>query len=78
MVSKYTFDLKTNDLTTAQEDNPTAGTVHKFRAYRVKAAPDTQVKLKEEPVLPTNEDAEEEDEAKAEKKAKGARRKQHQ
>ena len=36
VVTKYTFDLKTNELATFEEDNPTAGTVHGFRAYRVK------------------------------------------
>jgi hypothetical protein len=35
MITKYTFDLKTNELTTSEEDNPTAGTVHHFCAYRV-------------------------------------------
>ena len=58
MVTKYTFDLKTNDLTTSEEDNPTAGTVHKFRAYRVKGSPKTAVKMKQRPVAPTNADAE--------------------
>ena len=57
MVTKYTFDLKTNELTTSEEDNPTAGTVHRFRAYRLKGAPQTEVKMKQRPVLPTNEDA---------------------
>ena len=54
VVTKYTFDLKTNDLTTSEEDNPTAGTVHKFRAYRIKGAPETAVKLKRQPVTPMN------------------------
>lgn len=31
LVTKYTFDMKTNNLTTSVEDNPTAGTVHRFR-----------------------------------------------
>jgi len=57
VVTKYTFDLKTNDLTTSEEDNPTAGTVHRFRAYRLKSAPVTVVSMKQEPVTPTNEDA---------------------
>jgi hypothetical protein len=74
MVTKYTFDLKTNELTTSEEDNPTAGTVHRFRAYRLKEAPITEVKMKEEPVLPTNEDADEA-EVKADRKAKRPRSK---
>jgi len=74
MVTKYTFDLKTNDLTTSEEDNPTAGTVHRFRAYRVKSAPQTEVKMKRRPVKPTGDDAEE---ASAAKGATKPRRKPH-
>src|SRR5262249_13046459 len=58
LVTKYTFDLKTNDLTTAEETNPTAGTVHKFRAFRMKGAPETAVKLKQVPTIPTPTDVE--------------------
>ena len=36
VVTKYSFDLRTNDLATSEEDNATAGTAHKFRAYRLK------------------------------------------
>ena len=57
VVTKYTFDLKTNDLTTAEGDNPTAGTVHQFRAYRLKTAPQSKVKMKQQPVTPTVADA---------------------
>jgi hypothetical protein len=81
VVTEYTFDLKTNELTIASEDNPTAGTVHKFRAYRLKGAPQTKVKMKPEPVLPTNEDADEAEataDAKAKKKAKRSLRKRRQ
>lgn len=53
VVTKYTFDMRTNDLTTSEEDNPTAGTVHRFRAYRLKESPPTEVKMKPEPELPT-------------------------
>ncbi len=59
VITKYTFDLKTNDLTTSEEDNPTAGTIHRFRAYRIKNAPQTEVKMKQQPVVPTKEDTEE-------------------
>lgn len=57
VITTYTFDLKTNELTTSAEDNPTAGRVHRFRAYRVKGAPETEVRQKPQPVLPTPEDA---------------------
>jgi hypothetical protein len=77
IVTKYTFDLKTNDLITSEEDNPTAGTVHRFHAYRIKDKHATKVKMKQEPVLPTNEDADEA-EADAEKRAKLPRRKRRQ
>lgn len=81
VVTRYTFDLKTNALSTAEENNPSAGTVHNFRAYRLKDAPQTEVKLKQQPVLPTNEDADEAEAASeateeiAEKPAKPSRRK---
>jgi hypothetical protein len=77
MVAKYTFDLQTNELTTSEVDNPTAGTVHRFRAYRLKDAPATEVKMKQEPTLPTKGDAEKA-EAEAESRAKRPRRKRRQ
>jgi len=55
IVTKYTFDLITNDLTTTEEPNPTAGTTHGFKAYRHADAPQTEVKLKRRPVTPTTE-----------------------
>jgi hypothetical protein len=73
VVTEYSFDLKTNVLTTCEEDNPTGGTVHKFRAYRIKGQPDTEVKLKQQPVLPTSEDADEA-EVEADQSAKRPRR----
>ncbi len=76
-IVKYTFDLKTNDLTTSEEDNPAAGTVHRFRAYRLKEAPETEVKMKRQPVLPTDDDAEEA-EAGADRKVKRPPRKRRQ
>jgi hypothetical protein len=57
VITKYTFDLKTNELSTSEEDNPTAGTVHHFRAYRLKSAPETEVKMKQHPVGPESADA---------------------
>ena len=77
LVTKYTFDLTTNDLATFKEDNPTAGTVHRFRAYRVLGTPETDVKMKEQPVAPTNDDADEA-EADAERRARQPRRKRRQ
>lgn len=47
LVTKYTFDLNTNSLTTSEEDNPTAGAKHLFRAYRLKESPSRQVHMKE-------------------------------
>ena len=52
IVTKYTFDLKTNNLTTSTEDNPTAGKPHKFAAYRVGDGQTPDVKLKARPVVP--------------------------
>jgi hypothetical protein len=77
IVTKYTFDLQTNDLITSVEDNPNAGKVHHFRVYRLKGQPETEVRIKKQPLLPTEQDADEA-ESKAEKKAKRAPRKQHQ
>ena len=56
VVAKYTFDLKTNALTTTSEDNPTAGTIHRFRAYRLKSAPPTEIKMAQQPGIPTSRD----------------------
>lgn len=53
----YSFDLKTNALTTTQERNPSAAKVHKFSAFRLLADPATEVKMKTRPVLPTEPDA---------------------
>jgi hypothetical protein len=52
MVTKYTFNLKTNEMTTVEEDNPSAGKVHRFAAYRVGKASDIEVKMKQRPVVP--------------------------
>lgn len=62
IVGKYAFDLKTNVLTTSEETNPTAGTVHRFCAYRAKGAPRTRVRMKPPPLVPTSpKEATEED-----------------
>jgi hypothetical protein len=57
VVAKYTFDLHTNDLSTSEGDNPTAGTVHRFRVYRLKSSPRSEVTMKRQPAVPTNDDA---------------------
>jgi hypothetical protein len=61
IVTSYTFNLKTNDLTTNDEENPHAGKVYRFAAYRMRGAPATQVQLKARPVLPTDANGAEED-----------------
>ncbi len=38
VVTKYTFEMRTNDLSTSEEDNPTAGTDHHFRAIESRAS----------------------------------------
>lgn len=53
----YSFDLKTNSLSTTQEPNPAAARVHTFAAYRLRGAPATEVKMKVRPTLPTESDA---------------------
>jgi hypothetical protein len=84
MVTKYTFDLETNQLTTSEVDNPTAGAAHRFRAYRLRDAPQTEVKMKQQPVLPTYNDADEAEAAaeaaavETERKAKPPHRKRRQ
>jgi hypothetical protein len=52
LVSKYTFDLTTNELTTSQHENPPAGQKHRFHAFRLVESPDTEVRLKKEPITP--------------------------
>jgi hypothetical protein len=73
VVTKYAFDLTTNELVTSEGDNPTAGTKHHFRAYRVVGAPGVEVKMKPVPILPTDEDADHVDEV-AELKEKKVRK----
>lgn len=58
VITKYSFDLTTNEIATDEKDNPTAGKIHRFKAYRLKESSGIEVKMKAEPVLPTEEDAE--------------------
>lgn len=53
----YSFDLKTNTLSTTEEANPGAARVHKFSAFRLQGAPTTEVKMKAKPSVPTEADA---------------------
>ena len=46
LVIGYSFNMITNEITPTFEDNPSAGKVHFFIAYRVKNADGPQVKLK--------------------------------
>lgn len=45
MVVAYSFDLRTNVLTTTKIPNPNAGMVHSFKAYRIKGDPMEAVSL---------------------------------
>ena len=47
MVVAYNFDLRSNDLTTTLVPNPTAGTEHVFKAYRLDGDPLGQIELRE-------------------------------
>ncbi|MCX6406618.1 MAG: hypothetical protein NTV28_06850 [Propionibacteriales bacterium] len=48
VVISYEFNLQTNDMLTHLQPNPSAGTIHKFRAYRSKGLGDEKpVTLKE-------------------------------
>ncbi len=46
MVVAYTFDLQTNELTPRNVANPGAGTVHAFRAWRLKGGSADKVSLR--------------------------------
>jgi hypothetical protein len=41
----YEFDLRTNELSVIEEENPTGGTRHTFTAYRVEGEDDPPVTL---------------------------------
>ena len=47
LVVAYNFDLRTNELTTGLVPNPTAGTEHAFRAYRLAGDPVGPLVLRE-------------------------------
>ena len=47
MVVAYNFDLRSNDLTTTLVPNPTAGTEHAFKAYRLEGDPVGPIVLRE-------------------------------
>jgi hypothetical protein len=49
LIVGYSFDLKTNDITPKKIPNPRSGVEHKFRAWRLKGTPITQVSLRTEP-----------------------------
>lgn len=47
MVVAYSFDLRSNELTTTLVPNPSAGTEHVFKAYRLQGDPTAPVTLRE-------------------------------
>ncbi|MBI3089625.1 MAG: hypothetical protein HYY96_03080 [Candidatus Tectomicrobia bacterium] len=47
MVVAYSFDLRTNEISTTQVPNPNAGREHIFKAYRVQGDPLAPVSLRE-------------------------------
>jgi hypothetical protein len=46
VVAGYSFDMTSNSLSLTYADNPSKGTRHKFRAYRLKGSPHTNVALR--------------------------------
>lgn len=57
LIVGYTFDLRSNELKPEYVENPGAGTVHRFTAYRSKESEGTAVRLKAV-VLPSEEEQE--------------------
>ncbi|MGE0120514.1 MAG: hypothetical protein AB7S58_21400 [Dongiaceae bacterium] len=47
VVAAYSFDLRTNDLSTALVRNPNGGREHTFKAYRVRGDPTERVSLRD-------------------------------
>lgn len=47
MVIAYNFDLRSNEMTTTLVPNPTAGTEHAFKAYRLQGDPVRPIVLRE-------------------------------
>ena len=52
LVIGYNFDLRTNELTAKRLANPSAGTQHKFLAYRLKSQASKAVSMSGTPILP--------------------------
>jgi hypothetical protein len=48
LVVAYSFDLQTNELTPELVENPSAGQIHEFRAWRLKGTPGEQVAMRSE------------------------------
>lgn len=42
VIVSYEFNLETNEMVTHKAPNPSAGTVHRFRAYRSRGAGDSK------------------------------------
>lgn len=45
LISGYRFDLATNELVATDVPNPSAGAIHRFRAYRLKDSPGPRISL---------------------------------
>ncbi|MCK6565121.1 MAG: hypothetical protein L6Q80_10270 [Dehalococcoidia bacterium] len=61
LVVRYSFDLRTNELDTATVPNPSAGRVHRFRAWRLEgdpADPVAMAALDTQPVVEEEDDEE--------------------
>lgn len=62
LVVGYSFDLRTNSITPRFADNPGAGKVHSFRAYRLKGRGKGTVRLKAARSIGNSDEIEESDE----------------
>jgi hypothetical protein len=56
LIIAYSFDLKNNTISATQIDNPAAGTVHEFCAYRLKGAEGPEVSLRSGAVVPEDDE----------------------
>ncbi|MDR2031050.1 MAG: hypothetical protein LBP86_02045 [Azoarcus sp.] len=56
LVVGYNFDLRTNELCAERAPNPSAGTQHRFVAYRLKEQASKPVSMSGTPVLPDEND----------------------
>lgn len=52
LIVGYTFDLRTNDLKAERAPNPSAGTKHRFVAYRLTSQSNKPVSILGNPILP--------------------------